>query len=136
MQSNNYTIQSDSINFGGGNSSSGSYMTEDTLGEAATGYSASANYLLHAGDQQNHFGGFVSVSAASNVVLTPSIGGLSGGESNGSTTFTVIAQSATGYTATIAASTSPALQSQYGSFADDAPALRVSRLRFRLCSAK
>ncbi len=52
MQSPHYSMQEESVNFGGGNSKSASYSAEDTAGEVATGYSASADQTVHAGYQQ------------------------------------------------------------------------------------
>jgi hypothetical protein len=50
--SSNYQLQSDSINIGGGFSSSTSYIQESTVGEVATGISDSSSYSLRAGYQQ------------------------------------------------------------------------------------
>jgi hypothetical protein len=52
MQSSNYQIERDSLNFGGGLGSSASYVLEDTLGEIGTGRFTSASYILKAGYQQ------------------------------------------------------------------------------------
>jgi cell division protease FtsH len=48
MTSSNFKVESDSINFGGGRSLSGSYTIEDTAGEVGTGYSTSTNFKIHA----------------------------------------------------------------------------------------
>lgn len=121
MQSNSYRIQSDSINFGGGFSSSTNYNLESTAGEVATGESSSATYNLKAGYQQMQ-SVFISMAGGANVSLSPSIPGLSGGTSNGSTTVTVTTDSAGGYTLTIAASQSPAMQKDGDTIADYVPA--------------
>ena len=47
--SSNYRIQSDSINVGGTRQTSTSYISEDTIGEIATGDSTSTSYKLKAG---------------------------------------------------------------------------------------
>ena len=53
MQSNNYKIEKDSINFGGtDNGQSDSYKLSDTMGEIGTGESDSANYTMKAGYRQ------------------------------------------------------------------------------------
>jgi hypothetical protein len=109
MQSPNYEIQSDSLNFGGGNSTSSSYTLESTAGEAGTGPSDSTNYSLKAGYQQMQEV-YIAISAPSDVTLSPSISGLTGGTSNGSTTVTVTTDSPSGYQLTIAASNDPAMQ--------------------------
>lgn len=117
MQSSSYSIQSDSINFGGQYSTSTSYVLEDTAGEIATGPSDSASYSLKAGYQQMQEV-FLSLTAATDVVLTPSLGGITGGISNGSTSVTALTDSPSGYQLTIEASTSPAMNSGSDTIAD------------------
>src|SRR3989338_5612444 len=79
MQSSTYRIQSDSLNFGGVDSSSSTYKLSDTLGEVATGDSNSATYYMHAGYWQMGES-YISISSPSDLVLA-SMGGLSGGSS-------------------------------------------------------
>ncbi len=129
MSSSNYSIQSDSLNFGGGYSSSTSYLMEDTLGEIATGISSSTNYADLAGYQQMH-ATVLSIVPAGNVTMSPNIGGLSGGTANGSTAFTVMTDNPAGYSATITASSSPALKISSDSFADYVPAGAVPDYSF------
>lgn len=107
-QSTNYRIESDSVNFGGGLSSSTNYALESTGGEIATGESSSASYALRAGYQQM-VTRFISLSSPTSVTMSPSIVGITGGESNGSTTVTVITDSAAGYELSINAGVSPAM---------------------------
>jgi hypothetical protein len=121
MQSNNYRIQSDSLNFGGGLSTSTNYTLESTVGEVATGDSDSASYGLRAGYQQM-VNTFISMTAPQSVIMSPSIPGISGGIANGSTTVTVTTDSAAGYQVTIAAAQSPALVKGGDSVADYTPA--------------
>lgn len=109
MDSNNYSIQSDSVNFGGGFSESDNYAIQDTLGEIATGESSSDNYIIRAGYQQMNEV-YLALVPADNVTMSPSLGGLSGGTSNGSTTITVTTDSPAGYAAYLKASQSPAMQ--------------------------
>ncbi len=120
MQSTNYRIQSDSVNFGGGFSSSTNYALESTAGEIATGDGTSASYNLKAGYQQM-LTTFISMTAASAVLMTPSIPGISGGVANGSTTVTVTTDSAAGYQITIAASESPAMRKGSDTIPDYTP---------------
>ena len=120
MQSSNYSIESDSINFGGGLSSSNNYSLESTFGEVATGDSASTNFTLRAGYQQMD-DAFISMSAPEAVVMSPSIPGVTGGVANGSTTVTVTTDSAAGYSLTISAETNPAMTSGSNSIADYVP---------------
>ena len=105
MESGSYRLQSDSINFGGGLSTS----------------SSSASYNLKAGYQQMQQV-YLALTGAENVTLSPSIPGVTGGVSNGSTTVTVVTDSASGYELTITTASEPALQSDLDTIADYAPA--------------
>lgn len=108
--STNYQLQSDSINIGGGLASSTSYGEESTVGEIASGQSTSTNYQLRAGYQQMQEI-YLSLSPGADIFMTPDIGGLTGGTSNGSTTLTVITDNPAGYSLAIEAQNSPAMQS-------------------------
>lgn len=118
--STNYQIQSDSINLGGGLSSSSNYVQESTFGEIATGRSSSTNFSLRAGYQQMQEV-FISLNAAASTTMTGPLGGLTGGESNGSSTVTVVTDSSGGYQLSIVASTTPALRKDPSSIADYVP---------------
>jgi len=113
MQSSNYQIEFDSVNVGGARSSSTSYSLEDTTGEIATGPSDSASFQLRAGYQQMNET-YLALTPASNITLTPSLGGIVGGEANGSTTVTVTTDNLAGYQLTIVSSSSPAMQREGG----------------------
>lgn len=115
--SSNYQLQSDSVNIGGGYSSSTSYVQESTVGEVATGPSDSASYSLRAGYQQMQEV-FLSLSTTGDVAMSPDIAGITGGTSNGSSTFTVITDSPSGYQLTIESENNPAMQSGANSIAD------------------
>lgn len=115
--SSNYQIQSDSINVGGGLSSSTNFVQESTVGEVATGESTSTTYALKAGYQQMQEV-FISMSAPSDIVMDPDLPGLTGGTSNGSTTVTVTTDDPAGYSLTIESENSPAMQSGLGTIAD------------------
>ncbi|OHB00209.1 MAG: hypothetical protein A3E94_01325 [Candidatus Zambryskibacteria bacterium RIFCSPHIGHO2_12_FULL_44_12b] len=121
MSSGSYSIQSDSLNFGGGLSSSTNYIQESTFGEIATGPGESSSYKLKAGYQQMHEV-YLAISAAADVTLSPSIDGTTGGTADGSTSVTVTTDNSTGYALYIKASSSPALVSGANSFADYIPA--------------
>lgn len=112
-----YQLQSDSINFGGGLSTSTNYSLESTAGEVASGDSDSSSYRLRAGYQQMQEV-FLSITDASDVTLLPAIGGLTGGTSNGSTSVVVLTDSPSGYELTISAESSPAMQNDSYSIAD------------------
>jgi hypothetical protein len=120
-ESANYQIQSDSINVGGGLGDSANYSLESTVGEVATGQSDSANYNLRAGYQQMQEV-YLALSGADNIIMSPSIPGLTGGESAGSTTVTVTTDSTAGYQLTIESSANPAMQSITDSIPDYVPA--------------
>ena len=115
--SSNYQLQSDSVNVGGGLATSTAYRQESTVGEVATGPSDSASYALRAGYQQMQ-AVFLSLASTGDVVLSPNLPGLTGGTSNGSTTFTVITDSPSGYQLTIAAENDPAMQDGVKTIAD------------------
>lgn len=119
--STNYRIQSDSINFAGGRSTSTNFVMEDTVGEVGTGTSTSASYNLHAGYQAMQTGGTISISAPSDVTLSGAITTESGGQANGSVVWTVITDNSAGYTLAIKAAASPAFVSSSNSFADYTP---------------
>ncbi len=121
MSSSNYKVEIDSINFGGGRSLSGSYTIEDTAGEVGTGVSSSTNFTMQAGYQQYSTSNLY-VTPASNVTMSPSIPGLTGGTSNGQTSLTVSTDNPAGYETKIKADNSPALITSYDSFADYVPA--------------
>lgn len=121
MQSSSYQIESDSINIGGGLASSTSYSLEDTVGEQATGISDSASYSIRAGYQQMQEV-YLAITAAADVVMDPSIGGVSGGTSTGSTTVTVTTDNRAGYTLSISAESSPAMQDGVNTISDYVPA--------------
>lgn len=120
MSSSNYSIERDSVNFGGAQGSSASYGVEDTLGEVGTGDSSSTNYRLRAGYQQMDAETFITMSAAADVTMSPTLGGLTGGSSNGSTATTIETNNSAGYELYIKASTSPAMQGNtQGDFIDN-----------------
>lgn len=120
MQSANYRIESDSVNMGGGRSSSTNYSLESTAGEVGSGVSSSTSYVVSAGYQQTLVD-YLSLSAAANVTMSPSLGGLTGGTADGTTVVTATTDSAAGYQLTIVASTSPAMQKGSDTIADYTP---------------
>lgn len=121
MQSPSYQIENDSINIGGTeNSVSSNYQLSDTVGESATGNSSSASYTLYAGYRQMA-GSSIAISSPSDITMSPSINGLTGGTSDGSAAWTATTDAPGGYTLAIKASTNPALKSSNDSFADYTP---------------
>ena len=122
--STNYVLQSDSMNFGGLQSSSDGYRLEDTFGEIGAGYSSSTAYQLNAGYQQQG-SSTISISAGPNVTMgtiTGKAGDTSGSRvADGATSFWVRTDSPTGYSLYVKSGTSPAYSSGGGSFSDFAP---------------
>jgi hypothetical protein len=121
MSSPNYRIQSDSLNVGGSGQDSANYKMTDTIGEIATGESASASFKLKAGYQQMQET-VISLSSPTDVTMAPNIGGVTGGTGNGQAVWTTITDNPAGYILEVKASTSPALKSGSYSFADYTPA--------------
>jgi len=118
MSSGSYSIPSDSINIGGLDSDSASYSGQDTVGEISTGESSSSSYTIQAGYQQMEPGS-ISISSPTDVSFS-NMSGITAGEANASSTWTVIADNAAGYTLSVKASTDPAMKSStYGSFFAD-----------------
>ncbi len=109
MQSDNYQIEFDSINMGGGYSTSASYMQEGSIGEVGSGYSDSETYGLYAGYQQSP-GIYIAITPVSSLTLAPDLGYLTGGTANGSTTLTAKTDNILGYTLSIKAGDDPAMQ--------------------------
>lgn len=107
--SNNYQIQSDSINVGGGLSTSTSYSQESTFGEIATGISDSGTYSLRAGYQQMQEI-FLSLAVSGDVLMSPDLPGVTGGVANGSSTLTVLTDNPAGYQLTLVSENNPAMQ--------------------------
>lgn len=134
MQSSNYSIERDSLNFGGGLSNSSNYAQESTFGEVATGDSGSASYRIRAGYQQMD-AVFLSMSSVADVVLTPALDVTVGGVANGSTAVTITTDNPAGYELFIHASSSPALVSSLDSFADYTPAGLDPDFLFAVASA-
>lgn len=120
MQSSTYKIQSDSVNIGGADGSSGSYKLNDTLGELGTGDSNSANYYMHAGYWQMQES-YIAISSPSDLVMT-SMAGLSGGSSEGTMSWVVTTDNMAGYSMTINSTTTPSLKSALDSLDDYTPA--------------
>ncbi len=127
--SSNYQIESDSINVGGGFSTSTNFVQESTVGEVATGQSGSANYNLYAGYQQMQVV-YLALTPASDVSMSPALSGMTGGESDGSTSMNVVTDGRAGYQLLIKAVGVPALQSALSSIADYVPAGSVPDAMF------
>lgn len=121
MKGNTYEIDSDSLNFAGATSSSGTYSMLDTAGEIATGTSTSETYAMSAGFL-NAATSNISINVSSALVtMDKSLGGLTDGISQGETTVTVTTDNSAGYDLWVKADASPALHSSDDNFADYLP---------------
>lgn len=113
MSSQNYRVQSDSINIGGlDEQSSANYKMKDTIGEIATGESDSDSYKLKAGYRQMQEI-YISISSPADVTMSAAIPGITGNPGaprTGSATWTVKTDNPAGFTLSLAATTSPAMQ--------------------------
>ncbi|MFA5127622.1 MAG: hypothetical protein WC457_01285 [Patescibacteria group bacterium] len=118
MQSGNWIIEQDAVDFGGGWGASDSYIEEDSYGEIATGWSYSDDYSLHAGYQQMDDDTYISLTINTSTTLLPAILGLSGGTANAAMASTIQTNNDWGYSLQIYSSTSPALTKDSDSFAD------------------
>ncbi len=119
--STNYGIVRDSINTGGGLSGSTNFGLESTMGEVGTGNASSTNYQLLAGYQQVE-SSFLSLTAAANVTMSPALGGVTAGVSNGSTFVVATTDAPAGYQLFVSAETAPALRFGAESIDDYTPA--------------
>jgi hypothetical protein len=135
MSSDNFSLQSDSINFAGGPSASDSYLLESTVGEIATGESFSDSYQLRAGYQQMQET-YLAVIVADDVLLQPSLPGLTGGNATGSLSVVVVTDNTAGYDMHIKADSEPAMQSTTDSVDDYVPVGSVPDLAFQLPSSE
>jgi hypothetical protein len=120
--SSNYQLQSDSVNIGGGLSSSTNYTQESTVGEVATGDSDGSTYSLRAGYQQMQEV-YLSLTTTGDTALVGDgagggVGGITGGSATGTTAVNVVTDSPSGYSLTIQASNDPAMQGENGTIAD------------------
>jgi hypothetical protein len=134
MTSSSYGIPSDSINFGGGNSSSTSYSQESTFGEVATGDSSSASYQLKAGYQQMQTA-YIALTTSGDLTL-PALS-FTGGISTSSAAVHVVTDNLAGYSLLVQASTVPALTAVGGaSFADYSPSGSDPDYQFSITTAQ
>ena len=122
MSSDNYRLEKDSINIGGTeNGSSENYKLRDTLGEIGTGTSTSENFIMNAGYRQMDET-YLAMAVADDINLSPNLGGLTGGQADGSGIWNVKTDSAAGYSLSLKASSTPALHSGDNFLADYTPA--------------
>jgi hypothetical protein len=119
--SSNYILQSDSVNFGGGYSTSSSYKLQDTLGEIGSGFYSSSTMVLNGGYQAMPLDIYLAVSSPSNPQMSSVINGVGGGVSNGSSTWQVQTDNPAGYELSVRAGNTPAMTFGEFSFSDYVP---------------
>jgi len=119
--SSNYILQSDSVNFGGGYSTSSSYKLQDTLGEVGSGLYSSTTMIMNGGYQAMPLDTYLAITSPSDPIMSPVINGVGGGVSNGSSTWQVQTDNSAGYELSVKADTSPAMVSGENSFGDYVP---------------
>lgn len=121
-----YKMDSDSLNFAGERSVSEAYYLDDTLGEAGTGQASGTEYSISAGFLQTDDTSTMSLSLSDTALtMSPSLGGLTGGFSDSSTTVNVVTDSSSGYILYIKSSANPTLQSDIDSLNDYSPSEEV-----------
>ncbi|MDO8575668.1 MAG: hypothetical protein Q7R78_03145 [bacterium] len=120
MQGSQYEIESDSINIGGVYSTSTNYSLVDTFGQVSSGLSSSTNYELNAGFLQDDSSS-LAVVPPSDIVLSPSLPGMTGGTSDGSGVVSVSTDNFAGYSITINSSSNPSMTTTGASIADYVP---------------
>ncbi|OHA59508.1 MAG: hypothetical protein A2589_01440 [Candidatus Vogelbacteria bacterium RIFOXYD1_FULL_46_19] len=125
--SDNYALEKDSLNIGGGELTSDSYGLGSTVGEVGTGDLSSDSYDLRAGYRamESDVEVFLTVSSPDDVGLSSISEG--GGSSSGEASWTVATNNSAGYRLSVKASTNPTLKnSTSGSFSDYAPGVDPS----------
>lgn len=123
MTGNAYRIDSDSLNAGGLETSAfGNYQLMDTVGEIAIGDSTSTNFAIGAGYRQMDESDLSISVSIQNIILAPDLGGITGGTSTGATEISVLTDNPAGYTLSLRADETPALQSALDTIADYEPA--------------
>ena len=117
MNSSNYRIMNESINFGGTEfGKSTNYNVSDSMGGVG-GNGQSASYQMFGGTR---LPATLSISTASNASMS-SCAQSGGCSSSASLSWTVTTDNLDGYSLSISASTNPAMQTSGGTFADFSP---------------
>ena len=105
-----FKIDSDSLNSGGSDYTSfGDFQLADTIGEVVIGDSDSASFLIGAGYRQMEEGSISISVSLSDLILTPDLGGISGGNSFGTTNVLVNTDNPSGYYLAISSADTPAM---------------------------
>lgn len=136
MSGGTYKIDSDSVNSGGNDYSvSGDIQIADTVGEIVVGDSSSTNYSITAGYRgMDESSVSIGVTLA-DIVLSPDLGGLTGGTSTGATQISVLTDNPAGYLLSVEADDSPAMRSDRDTIADYTPISSEPDFQFRLVAS-
>lgn len=110
MSGSVYSVVNDSLDVAGGRAAGSIYAAADTVTDIAPGRAKSSNYAA-AGGFNPTFESSIALATNQIVLMDTPIGGLSGGESNGASVVTVVADGIAGYTLTVQATSSPAMRS-------------------------
>lgn len=110
--STNYRIETDTISYGGGMSTSTSFNMQDTLSNMFLGTGTSTNYTLNTGPLAMTVS-TITMTDPGSLVLSGEINSLEGGVADGSVSVTVITDNPGGYQLTLSGT---ALSSGSGSF--------------------
>jgi len=127
--SNNFILEQDSINFGGGLSTSANFRQESTFGDVATGRGTSTNFILEAGYQQLREV-TISMTVPETLELLPALPGLTGGTATGSLDVNVKTDSFVGYELSLRVDEEPAMRFGLATIDDYEPAGAVPDYNF------
>lgn len=115
--SDNYFLDSDSLNSAGGKSSSATRHMADSVGETATGSGSSASFQLQAG-YQAMVPSPLSLSSPSDITLSPTISAGSGGQANGRARWRIVSNGGFSFYLGIAGGGKAALRSSTKTFSN------------------
>jgi hypothetical protein len=132
-----YKIDSDSINSGGIDySAAGDNQIADTLGEIIVGDASTSNYSIAAGYRAMDETSVAIGVSVQNIILSPDLGGLTGGTSTGATQVTVTTDNPAGYMLSLQAGEAPTMQSDLDTIADYSPSGANPDYQMRLVSGQ
>lgn len=118
--STNYRIETDTVSFGGGLSTSTNYTMQDSLSDRALGTASSPSSTVDLGVIPT-YSGTISITYPTSVSLLPAFKTDVGGQGNGDFDVGVTTDNTGGYTLSISSNTSPALKSTVDNFTDYSP---------------
>lgn len=134
MQGGQFQVTEDALDLAGGLGVSERYQAVDSAGGVAVGSGASENFTAQAGYTPNAEPVFIALSGVAPVIMDTPIGGLSGGESDGSLTVTVTTDNFAGYQLSIASEDAIAMQGTAGVIQNYTPDNTAETLVFTTAS--